>query len=108
MKKSISAIMLIAALIIVFSACTKATHSIRITNNYTQAMTEVKINETSYGAVAINATTDYKPIDEGEFTITGTGSSGFILSGSGEVTGNGKHKWTLTIGSDGKLVKSED
>jgi hypothetical protein len=108
MKKSISAIMLIAALIIVFSACTKATHSIRIKNNYTQAMTDMKVNETSYGAIAIGATTDYKPVDEGEFTISGTTSSGFPLSGSGKVTGNGKHKWTMTIGADGKLALSED
>lgn len=109
MKSIITKFLVIAVSITLFTSClSKPDHSIRIKNSYTQAMSDVKINSTSFGKIEIGATTDYKPVDDGDFTVTGTTVSGYPLNGTGSVSGKGKHKWTMTIGSDGKLDIAED
>ncbi len=109
MKSIITKFLVIAVSITLFTSClSKPDHSIRIKNSYIQAMSDVKINNTSYGPIEIGATTDYKPVDDGDFTVTGTTVGGNPLNGTGSVTGKGKHKWTMTIGSNGKLDIEED
>jgi hypothetical protein len=70
-------------------------------------MQDVKINSTSYGSIAVGAVTDYKPVNEGSFGVSGSTVSGKPLSGSGSVSGSGTHKWTVTIHSSG-LILVED
>lgn len=91
-----------------FTGCFKADHSVRIKNAYAEPFTNVSIDETSYGAISVGGTTDYKPLDEGDFSISGSTSSGKQLTGSGNVKGKGKHKWTITITAAGGVTINED
>jgi len=89
--------------------CTKEpAHSIRIRNGYQESMGDVRINSKSYGQVNTGSTTAYKPVEEGDFTLSGSFVTGKQLSGSGSVQGQGTHKWTLTITSAGGVAFAED
>jgi hypothetical protein len=95
--------------VILLSNCAKSpNHSIRVKNSYNEAMQDVKVNSTSYGSVGVGSTTDYKPVSEGSFALSGSTVSGKILSGSGTVSGKGTHKWTVTITSAGGVTIVED
>ena len=109
MKKIFQKILKLLVITILLSNCTKSpNHSLRVNNSYHEDMSIVKVNSTSYGSVAIGATTDYKPIDEGNFTLSGSSINGLTLSGSGKISGKGTHKWTLTITSSGGVSIVED
>jgi hypothetical protein len=103
-------VLLLSTLItILLAGCLKdPNHSIRIKNSYSVAMSDVKINSTSYGRVEAGATTDYKHVDEGNFTLSGSSINGQALTGTGSVTGKGTHKWTLSIHNDGSIGIAED
>lgn len=91
------------------SSCSKdPSHSIRFNNNYIETINDVKVNSTSYGNIDKGATTDYKPVDEGNFTLSGTTASGQPWTGGGTVNGAGKHKWTITIRDNGGINLAED
>jgi len=107
MKKILFVSLAFALIAFMFSSCS-ADHSIRIKNSFSEAMSEVKINSTSYGSIAIGKTTGYKPVDEGSFTMSGSTTSGKPLTGSGSVKGNGTHKWTITITASGSCSIAED
>ena len=109
MKFIITKIFAVIIFIAIFNSCLKApNHSMRIKNLYSVAMKDVNINSTSYGSILSGATTDYKPIDEGNFTVSGSTVNGQILTGSGTVSGNGTHKWTTVINSSGSLTLTSD
>jgi len=109
MKFIVTKFFAVIVFIAIFNSCLKTpNHSMRIKNLYSIAMTNVSINSTSYGSILSGATTDYKPIDEGNFTVSGATVNGQTLTGSGTVTGNGTHKWTTTITSSGTLSLTLD
>ncbi len=83
-------------------------HSMRVKNTFTETFADVTLNSTSYGRIEVGATTDYKHIEKGNFKISGSTESGRPFTGSGKVTGGGKHKWTMTITSSGDVSFHED
>lgn len=99
----------IVAISLLFSGCSlDPDHSIRVKNEYSETILDVKIGSVSYGDVGSAETTSYKPVDEGTHTLAGTTTSGGELVGSVSLTGNGTHKWTLTITSAGGVEIEED
>jgi len=106
MKKSILPFLL--SLVFLFSSCLKEDHTIRLTNNYSQQINNVTIGTAALGNVASGATSAYKSINTGKFSISGTTTGGQSLTGSGEISGKGKHKWTATVSSGGTLSIKED
>jgi len=86
----------------------KPDHSIRVKNEYPETIDNLMVGTVSYGDVDSGTTTDYKPVDEGSHTLSGTTTSGLPLTGSASVTGRGSHKWTMTILSSGGLEIKED
>ncbi|PKP37996.1 MAG: hypothetical protein CVT98_05490 [Bacteroidetes bacterium HGW-Bacteroidetes-15] len=83
-------------------------HSIRIKNEYSELVLDVKIGSVSYGDVNSGETTSYKPVDEGTHNLAGTTASSGELIGSVSISGKGTHKWTLTITSSGGVEIEED
>ncbi|MFW5877651.1 MAG: hypothetical protein ACOCUP_00920 [bacterium] len=99
----------VIALILVMSSCEKeADHSIRIKNEIPETITGITIGSVSYGDVPTGSLTEYKPVEEGEHTLSGSSDSGGTLSGTVTVEGKGTHKWTLVITSSGDLEIHED
>lgn len=105
MKKTLLA--LVISLAVFFVSCKKTEHSIRFTNNYTMEVQGVKAGATDLGTVPSGQSSAYASIPEGDFSITGHTSTGF-LQGTGSVSGKGQHKWTITLGSDKILTLVED
>ncbi len=101
MKKVICSLLITS--IIFLSSCLKENHSIRLKNNYPESINNVVAGTAKIGNVASGATSEYKPIDTGNFSISGTSSSGQTLSGSGSISGKGTHKWTMTLSSAGQI-----
>lgn len=93
--------LLVAIVTLLFTACLKPKHSVRVTNNYAVAL-KIVIGPNDYGSVAPNSSTEYKSIPEGSHTMSGD------VSGTLSVTGKGKHKWTVTISSSGGATIAED
>jgi hypothetical protein len=84
------------------TSCTKEEDmQVRVRNNYPQALT-ITIGPTSYGSVASGTTTEYKEVPEGSHQITGD------ITGSITLEGKGKHKFTMTIDSNGSITLIED
>jgi len=83
-------------------------HSIRVKNDFSETINNVKIGSVEYGSVSYGSMTGYMPVEEGSHTLSGNSESGGTLSGSVSVEGNGEHNWTLTITSDGKVEIEED
>jgi len=104
MKTSVIAICVILSL---FSlSCKKTTeYSVRINNQTANTIGTLNfVHGTSlvvtFSNIASKQTTDYKEIPEGTYDIAGD------LSASGLTfnAGSGKHRWTLTIESDGSTL----
>ncbi len=108
MRTSIKFFLGLLVVALLLTSCSKANHSIRIKNSYSSAFSNVSVGGTSYGSISVGGTTSYKPIDEGNFSLSGTTVGGQPLTGSGSVSGKGTHKWTLTITSGGSVSFAED
>jgi hypothetical protein len=109
MKNSIFAVLVFISITMLAASCTKdPDHSIRVKNSFHEALTYITINGTNYGRIERGSVTEYRPVDEGNFTISGGTSSGGSISGSGTVSGPGSHKWTLTINGSGSASIDED
>jgi hypothetical protein len=83
-------------------------HSVRVRNEYHEALIDLYIRGVVYGTVASGETTDYKPFEEGTCGVSATTYSGSQLSGTVTIHGNGKHKWTVTITTSGEAKIEED
>lgn len=105
--KNLISILAFSALL-VFNSCAKDNHEVRLKNQYFEQINNIKIGTADIGSVASGGTSAYKSINTGDFTISGTSSSGSTLSGSGTISGSGKHKWTVTISSSGSVSMKED
>ena len=108
MKKLLLSTVIIVCLAFGLTSCFKADHSIRVKNSFSQELVGLTINSTNYGNIAAGATTDYKPVEEGSFSISGSTSGNLSISGSGSVKGKGKHDWTLTVNPSGQFSIAED
>jgi len=62
---------LILSVIFLFTSCLKDNHSIRLKNNYNEQVDNVVIGTANIGTVAPGATSDYKSINTGNFSIRG-------------------------------------
>ena len=101
-------ILSLMAAILLAGCSLEPNHSVRVKNQYAEAINNVMIGSVSYGTVESGSTTAYKPVDEGTHTISGTSNSGNPLTGSLSVSGKGTHKWTMTITSSGVVEIKED
>lgn len=93
---------------ILLTSCFKSDHSVRAKNLFTESFTNISVNNASFGKIEVGETTTYRQIEEGSFAISGTTLSGRPLSGSGNISGKGTHKWTITISTTGVASISED
>jgi len=100
----------IVLLIAVFSeSCfLQPDHSVRVRNEYHEAIIDLYIGGEFYGTVASGVTTDYKPFEEGTCGVYGTTYSGSQLTGTVTIKGKGKHDWTVTITASGEAKIKED
>lgn len=94
--------------IFIFSSCLKERHSVRLKNEYAYDVRNFTAGTANIGDVASGATSDYKSINTGNFTISGTTSNGQSVAGSGSISGKGTHKWTITLGANGTCSVKED
>ena len=99
---------LVLSSLLVFASCSKDNHEVRLKNEFFEQINNIKIGTADIGNVASGGTSAYKSINTGDFTISGTSSSGGTLSGSGTISGGGKHKWTVTVNSSGGISMKED
>jgi len=106
MKKAITTGLL--SILFLLTSCLKDNHSIRLKNDYPSQINKVVIGNAQIGDVASGTTSDYQPINTGNFSISGTTNSGQSLSGSGSVSGKGRHKWTITVSGGGQISFTED
>ena len=107
MKKIKSLSLLIAALL-VLTCCVKENHTVRFRNSFNKTINNVVAGTAQLGTVKPGNTSEYKAIETGNFSISGSTDSGEKLSGSGSLSGKGKHKWTITLSSAGTISMSED
>ena len=106
--KKITQIFAFIALLVTFTSCLKEKHSVRFENNFSQRIDNLTIGNASFGSVNPGATTEYKPINTGNFSISGVSANGGQLSGTGTISGKGTHKWTVTLSSSGGISIAED
>lgn len=87
---------------------TDPNHSIRVTNESIEAIDSFNIGSVSYGHIASDSTTAYKPVETGTHTISGSFESGYSLSGTTSISGSGAHKWTITVTNYGDMEIVEE
>ena len=107
MKKTIKSA-LIFSVIFIFNSCVKEHHFIRFRNNYNEQFNNITIGTANIGSVAPGATSDYKSINSGNSSIYGSSASGKSLTGSGSISGQGTHSWTMTLDRFGKISCIEE
>jgi hypothetical protein len=101
-------ILLVALLTLLLTSCMKEDHQVRFRNNYPLAIHNVRIGQATFGTVNANSASGYKAIHTGDFSISGVADNGAPLTGSGTLSGKGKHKWTVTLNSAGSISMKED
>lgn len=107
MKKISFLLALIPGICLLFS-CGKKDYSVRFKNDFNEAVYNVKAGNASLGRIAPGETSNYENFTGNSFVISGTSDSGIPLNGSESVSGKGKHKWTITLNSTGKIDFAED
>lgn len=106
--KRLLRIFLFAALLLPFTACVKENHQVRFRNYFRETITNVVIGSANIGTVPAGSTSGYKSINTGNFSISGQTQNSGPLTGSGTLSGKGKHKWTVTLSAQGTIAISED
>ena len=102
MIKSIGALAALLGMVCLVLSCgifSPPDHRIRVQNNNSFAVS-ISLGDVDYGTINPGALTSYKSVDEGKHDLSGS-YTGFV-----EVSGNGKHKWTLSL--DGNSVTIEE
>lgn len=97
-------------LMIFAGACKKdAEPYVRVKNNFTEALKEVKLDAISFGRVEKGGVTDYKYVFPGNFPVTVTTESGLTASGTANLTGgSGRENWTLVISKQGQVYGTQE
>jgi hypothetical protein len=106
--KKLRVLFLLLPAMFVFSGCLKEDHTIRFRNSFSESLNNVVVGQASFGTIKPGETTEYKSIETGSFELTGKTASGQDLIGSGNISGKGKHKWTLVLSAGGHISMSED
>lgn len=89
-----------ACLVLACGVFSSPDHSVRVKNNNSYAVA-IAIGTVDYGTINAGVVTVYKSIDEGRHDITG-GYTGYV-----DISGNGKHKWTLTLDGNDITIKED-
>ncbi len=106
--KKISLILSIITSLIVFTACKKKEHMIRFKNEYSVAISNIKINGTDHGTVSPGSSSNYLPVKVGALTISGNSSNGGTLSGKGSIAGSVGVKWSVILKPNGEVTLTKD
>ncbi|MBX3162870.1 MAG: hypothetical protein KF900_00155 [Bacteroidetes bacterium] len=109
--KKINSSLLIVGVALLFVSCTKGRHSVRFANHlwYYGEVSNVMINNVSFGAIAPGEKSDYKSIPAGSFTVSAyLSKTNAVIKGTGYIRGKGKHQWTVSLNSFGDLSLEED
>lgn len=104
--KSICAFLFLAG--IVLTSCVKEEHTMRLVNNYGVKFTSVVIGSEQVGVIENNQSSDYVPVKVGTTVVSGIAFPATQLSASVSIKGKGKHKWSVTVGSNGSINLLED
>lgn len=101
---------IVGLIMMVSIGCKKdAEHYVRITNNFTEPMKEVKLDEINFGAIDSGGTTAYKHVVAGTFPVSITTKSGAKATGTAKVEGGtGEEYWTVHIGQNGVVSTTKD
>ena len=108
MKKLISIIAILLAGILFYGCKKDPDHYIRINNQYPESIDNVIVGTAAFGSVKSGTITVYKHINDGVSSLSGTTTSGTTVSGIVSISGDGTHRWTLTIFSTGGVTIAED
>ncbi len=109
MKFTIKKLIALTFVMAFFSSCFKdPNHSVRVKNQVGAPLVNVSIGKAKFSRIEAGASSDYQPLDEGDFTVSGSSTNGGTLSGSGKVKGRGTHKWTLMVPASGSISLTED
>lgn len=103
-------ILSIGVMILMAIGCKKeAEHYVRIRNEFTEPLKEVKLDEINYGAIDSGATTGYKYVMQGSFPVSITTKSGIKATGSAQVKGgSGTEYWTVVVLANGGISTIKD
>ncbi len=74
-------------------SCKKiAEHSIRVKNDSSKDYSSITIGPITFSNVKAASVTEYRSIPEGAYSL-----SGDVTTGEFDISGNGKHKWSIVI-----------
>jgi len=107
MKKSIITFVILL-LVLFLSSCSKKDYALRFKNEFNETINNIKAGNAFLGSVAAGETSGYFTFNGQSFIITGTSATGRPLNTTESVSGKGKHRWTITLKSDGSISFSED
>lgn len=108
MKKLISIIAILLAVVLFYGCKKDPDHYLRINNQYPESIDNVVVGTAGFGSVKTGTLTVYKHINEGVSSLSGTTSSGATVSGIVSISGDGTHRWTMTILPTGAVTIAED
>jgi hypothetical protein len=109
MRFSVKKLLAFTFVMVFFSSCLKdPNHSVRVKNQTGAVLVNVKIGNANFSRIEVGASSSYQPLDEGDFSVSGTSQNGGIIEGTGKVKGRGTHRWTLTVPANGLLSFIED
>lgn len=90
------------------TSCSKKDYAVRFKNEFNETINNIKVANAFLGSVGKGETSNYFTFNGKSFMITGTSATGKTLNTSESVSGKGKHRWTITLKSDGTINFEED
>jgi hypothetical protein len=94
--------------ILFFSSCSKKDYAVRFKNDFNETINNIKVANAFIGTVKYGETSDYFYFNGKSFMVTGMSATGRAVNDTEAVSGNGKHRWTITLNSDGTISFDED
>jgi hypothetical protein len=111
LQKMKNRLFLIAILLatILLSSCVKySKHYIRVNNEYKVEINDLEVGDVTIGTVHYGITSSYVSVGEGEHKVSGITPLNQILRGEISLVGEGEHKWTMNMHSNGTITLKED
>jgi len=108
MRKSIGIIIafLLAISLLALSCKKPAEHSVRVKNDSSLPLKTINIvgSVLVFTDIKVGTATDYKAIPEGKYTISGD----LTTDEPFDISGTGKHKWSIVIADGGSVSLVDD